>query len=207
MIVYLPKKESSHRAKSRPASCVRATASVRAARGGTRCTGLRYTMVHAIYAPEVPGCGCLIWVREFKRRGRRRGSTAAVQSAEGRSAAVQDVVEGFYAPSTRGPMRSRLGTVVTLLALWGCAYALPFYLPPGEFALKIGGKTAAALFTNLFDAGGFTLCFFWNSWASKSTKGGDFRQVLLSQALFGAISLVCMPWCMTRQVALAKKQK
>ena len=44
--------------------------------------------------------------------------------------------------------------VVPLLSLWGCAYALPFYLPPGEFALKIGGKTAAALFTNLFDAGG-----------------------------------------------------
>ena len=83
--------------------------------------------------------------------------------------------------------------------------------PPQSAALCVaphsGGKTAAALFTNLFDAGGFTLCFFWNSWASKSTKGGDFRQVLLSQALFGAISLVCMPWCMTRQVALAKKQK
>jgi hypothetical protein len=97
--------------------------------------------------------------------------------------------------------------VVPLLALWGCAYALPFYLPPGEFALKIGGKTAAALFTNLFDAGGFSLCFFWNAWASKSTKQGDFTQVLLSMSAFAAISLACMPLCMHRQAAVDMKAK
>ena len=90
---------------------------------------------------------------------------------------------------------------VPLLFLWGMAYSLPFYLPPGEFALKIGGKSAAALFTNLFDAGGFTMCFFWNSWASKATKGGDFHAVLASQAIFGVISVVCMPLCLYRQEA------
>jgi len=97
--------------------------------------------------------------------------------------------------------------VVPLLAVWGCSYALPFYLPPGEFALKIGGKTAAALFTNLFDAGGFTLCFFWNSWASKETKGGDFTSVLLSQALFGGLSMLCMPLCMARANARELESK
>lgn len=98
--------------------------------------------------------------------------------------------------------------VVPLLALWGLAYALPFYLPPGEFALKIGGKTSAALFTNLFDAGGFSMCFFWNGWASKATKGGDFKEVLLSQSLFAVVSLACMPLCMYRmqqKADLAKK--
>jgi len=94
-----------------------------------------------------------------------------------------------------------------LLFCWGLAYALPFYLPPGEFAMRIGGKTASALFTNLFDAGGFTLCFFWNGWASKSTKDGDFQAVLLSQAIFGAISLLCMPLCMHRQQAAEDAKK
>ena len=41
--------------------------------------------------------------------------------------------------------------------LWGLAYALPFYIPPGAFAMTAGGKTAAALYTNLFDAAGFTV--------------------------------------------------
>ena len=93
--------------------------------------------------------------------------------------------------------------VVPLLFVWGVAYALPFYLPPGEFALRIGGKTAAALFTNLFDAGGFTVSFFWNRWATKSSKDGDYSAVLHTQVLFAAIGLA-MPYCMYRQVAAEK---
>ncbi|KAL1524476.1 hypothetical protein AB1Y20_019370 [Prymnesium parvum] len=97
---------------------------------------------------------------------------------------------------------------VPLLFLWSLAYALPFYLPPGEFALRIGGKSASALFTNLFDAGGFTLCFFWNSWASRATKEGNFEAVLVSQAVFGVISFVCMPLCLYRlEASVADKKK
>uniref|UniRef100_A0A7S0P042 Major facilitator superfamily (MFS) profile domain-containing protein n=1 Tax=Calcidiscus leptoporus TaxID=127549 RepID=A0A7S0P042_9EUKA len=92
---------------------------------------------------------------------------------------------------------------VPLLFVWGLAYALPFYLPPGEFALRIGGKTAAALFTNLFDAGGFTVSFFWNRWATKSSKDGDFAAVLQTLSLFALISLG-MPWCMYRQYRSAE---
>ena len=44
--------------------------------------------------------------------------------------------------------------VVPLAVLWGLAYALPFYIPPGEFAMQIGGKSATGLFSNLFDAAG-----------------------------------------------------
>ena len=34
--------------------------------------------------------------------------------------------------------------VVPLTVLWGLAYALPFYIPPGAFAMTAGGKTASA---------------------------------------------------------------
>lgn len=97
--------------------------------------------------------------------------------------------------------------VVPLLFLWGVAYALPFYVPPGEFAMAVGGKAATALFTNLFDAFGFTMCFFWNRWATAQSKDGDFTQVLWSASLFGAIAFVCMPICMMRLNAIADKEK
>ena len=88
--------------------------------------------------------------------------------------------------------------VAPLLFVWGLSYALPFYLPPGEFALEIGGKSASAFFTNMFDAGGFTMSFFWNRWTTQMSKDGDFRPVLISLALFAAMSLVSMPPCMLR---------
>mmetsp|Transcript_15558 Transcript_15558/g.50931 ORF Transcript_15558/g.50931 Transcript_15558/m.50931 type:complete len:257 (-) Transcript_15558:228-998(-) len=97
--------------------------------------------------------------------------------------------------------------VVPLAVLWGLAYALPFYIPPGEFAMQIGGKSATGLFSNLFDAAGFTFSALWNPWASSLAKDGDFRVVLLSQALFGALSLVAMPLCMHRQAARAASVK
>lgn len=100
--------------------------------------------------------------------------------------------------------------VVPLTVLWGLAYAMPFYIPPGEAAMNIGGETSTALFTNVFDAAGFAMSAVWNPWASAIAKGGDFRLVLLSQALFGAISMVSMPLCMARMNAkedAAKKSK
>jgi len=97
--------------------------------------------------------------------------------------------------------------VVPLTVLWGLAYALPFYIPPGEFAMQIGGKSATGLFSNLFDAAGFGVSAIWNPWASALAKDGDFRVVLLSQALFGAISLVGMPLCMYRVGAKVEAEK
>ena len=32
-----------------------------------------------------------------------------------------------------------------LTVLWGLAYAMPFYIPPGEAAMNIGGKASTAL--------------------------------------------------------------
>ena len=168
--------------------------------------------------------------------------------------------------------------VVPLTVIWGLAYALPFYIPPGEFAMQvlrtsgpptlplpgtravshclplvclplhrlprvpthartqihcteqaihdkypayahtrlslahlavaqIGGKSSTALFTNIFDAAGFATSAVWNPWASGIAKSGDFRAILLSQALFGAISMVAMPLCMYRQIATADGAK
>jgi len=108
-----------------------------------------------------------------------------------------------------GPKVLPTVSVVPLTTLWGLAYALPFYIPPGEFAMQIGGKKGTALFTNIFDAAGFAMSATWNPWASTLAKAGDFRLILLSQALFGAVSAVCMPLCMYRlnaQAAATKKK-
>ena len=48
----------------------------------------------------------------------------------------------------------------------------------------------------------------WNPWASAIAKTGDFREILLSQAVFGALSMLMMPLCMYRlnvKVEAAKK--
>ena len=37
--------------------------------------------------------------------------------------------------------------VVPLTVVWGLAYVLPFYLPPGEFAMAVGGKLCTATCT------------------------------------------------------------
>jgi len=105
-----------------------------------------------------------------------------------------------------GPAVLPKSAVVPLTVLWGLAYALPFYIPPGEFAMQVGGKASTALFTNIFDAAGFAASAVWNPWASGIAKSGDFKQILLSQALFGAISMIAMPLCMYRQNRAAKKQ-
>uniref|UniRef100_A0A7S2GG42 Major facilitator superfamily (MFS) profile domain-containing protein n=1 Tax=Haptolina brevifila TaxID=156173 RepID=A0A7S2GG42_9EUKA len=97
--------------------------------------------------------------------------------------------------------------VVPLLVVWGVAYALPFYIPPGEFAMQVGGKKGTALFTNVFDAAGFAMSATWNPWASGLAKSGNFETVLLSQAAFGLLSLLTMPLCMLRQNAKAAAGK
>ena len=48
------------------------------------------------------------------------------------------------------------------------------------------------------DAAGFAMSAVWNPWASEIAKPGDFQRILLSQALFGARSMVTMPLCMYR---------
>jgi len=109
-----------------------------------------------------------------------------------------------------GPSVLPKAAVVPLAVVWGLAYAMPFYLPPGEFAMQIGGKAGTALFTNVFDAAGFAASAVWNPWASASAKSGDFTTILQSQALFGAISMLTMPLCMHRQnqkLVAAKKAK
>ena len=73
--------------------------------------------------------------------------------------------------------------------------------------MQVGGKTSTALYTNLFDAAGFSVSAIWNPWASACAKRGDFATILYSQALFGAISFVCMPLCMARTNAKAEADK
>ena len=105
-----------------------------------------------------------------------------------------------------GPSVLNKYVAVALTVVWGLAYALPFYVPPGDFAMEVGGKSGTALMTNIFDASGFAMSAAWNPWASALAKQAAFERILLSQALFGAISLVAMPLCMYRLNAKAKKE-
>ena len=56
----------------------------------------------------------------------------------------------------------------------------------------MGGKSATALYTNLFDAAGFTVSAIWNPWASACAKRGDFATVLYSQALSPELTTYCL---------------
>ena len=97
--------------------------------------------------------------------------------------------------------------VAPLFTIWGIAYVIPFYLPAGEYAMTIGGSKYTAMYTNMFDAAGFIASALWNPWATSSSKGGDFKQMLLSQAAFAAISAVMMPLGMARVNAKAAAEK
>ena len=68
---------------------------------------------------------------------------------------------------------------------------MPFYVPPGEFAMQVGGKSGTGLFTNLDAAG--------SRRRRCGTRGRRRRRRRpLPQAAFGLISMVAMPLCMYR---------
>lgn len=89
--------------------------------------------------------------------------------------------------------------VLPLLFAWGLCFSVPFYLPAGTFALELGGKRNGALFTNLFDAGGFTACSAWNRYAAAHSANDRFDEVLLTLVTLGGLALCTMPACMLRR--------
>jgi predicted MFS family arabinose efflux permease len=52
-------------------------------------------------------------------------------------------------------MKMPLGAMLFILGMWGLSWSVPFYIPPGVYALEVGGDAHAAFVTNVFDAGGF----------------------------------------------------
>lgn len=87
--------------------------------------------------------------------------------------------------------------VLTVLTLWGCTWALPFYLPPGIVALKIGGRDHAALITNLFDGLGFGLAAVYSIFAMKYGRVGNWAPVMIALMIFGGLSTISMHYAMT----------
>ena len=134
----------------------------------------------------------------MSQKSRERKAPRIDTSAAGGSPAFFSPLVPFVL--SLGPSVLPQLAVVPLTVLWGLAYALPFYIPPGEFAMQIGGKKGTALFTNIFDASGFAASALWNPWASALAKNNDFKTILYSQALFGAMSALTMPLCMYRQM-------
>jgi len=95
--------------------------------------------------------------------------------------------------------------VLPLLFLWGLCFAVPFYIPAGTYALECGGKKHGALFTNLFDAGGFTASSVWNWYAAEQSRLNRFDNLLFSLACLGGVAAFSMPLAMYRRLPARAK--
>lgn len=94
--------------------------------------------------------------------------------------------------------------VLTILTLWGCSWALPFYIPPGIVALKIGGRDHAALITNLYDAFGFGLAALYSIAAMEYGRVGNWAPIMVLLSVFGGLSTISMHYAMKKDM---KKKK
>ncbi|KAG8470143.1 hypothetical protein KFE25_008564 [Diacronema lutheri] len=105
----------------------------------------------------------------------------------------------------RGSLPAVDAIVIPLLFVWGLAFAVPFYLPVGTFALECGGKRNSTFVTNLLDAGGFTFSSAWNRYAAAQSRVESWHEVVLTLVVFGAVSLCTMPLAMYRRLPRAKR--
>ena len=81
-------------------------------------------------------------------------------------------------------------TAPLILFVWGAAWMLPFYIPPGVLALHLGGTAHAALLTNLFDAAGFSAASVLSYYAMSSN--GVWAPVLGWLSIGGGMALLGM---------------
>ena len=86
--------------------------------------------------------------------------------------------------------------ILALITVWGTAWALPFYIPPGLVALRLGGQHHAALLTNIFDAVGFFAGAVFSYYSMKAGRFGDWLPVFGACAAANLISLVSMNMAM-----------
>ena len=99
------------------------------------------------------------------------------------------------------PVALRVPSVLTLLTVWGAAWALAFYIPPGVIALDIGGTHHAALVTNIADGAGFTVaaCFSLLAMPLGRRGGAAWGKVHLVLASFSAMALLSLRHAMGRE--------
>lgn len=82
--------------------------------------------------------------------------------------------------------------LLALITVWGAAWALPFYIPPGIVALQLGGKDHSAMITNIFGAVGYLSGAVFTYLTMKLGKSGNWFPVLMTCALGNLISMVTM---------------
>ena len=82
--------------------------------------------------------------------------------------------------------------VSALLFLWGASWMLPFYVPPGVYALHLGGVQHSALLTNMFDAAGFTAGAVLSYFAMSLGGKGHWKPVLGALSCGGGLALMGM---------------
>jgi MFS family permease len=83
-------------------------------------------------------------------------------------------------------------TAPVVLFLWGAAWMLPFYIPPGVLALHLGGTAHAALLTNLFDGAGFLAASVVSFYAMSLGSKGHWAPVMGCLSTGGALALLGM---------------
>jgi len=90
--------------------------------------------------------------------------------------------------------------VLALLTLWGAAWALAFYIPPGVIALQIGGQHHAALVTNLADGAGFAVAAIFSIFAMNLGRrgGASWAPIMVTLASFAGIALFSLLHAMGR---------
>jgi len=88
--------------------------------------------------------------------------------------------------------------VLALLTLWGGAWALAFYVPPGVIALSIGGKDHAALVTNVADGAGFGVAAIFSIFAMDLGRKGAWGPIMALLASFASIALVSLRHAMIK---------
>lgn len=79
-----------------------------------------------------------------------------------------------------------------VLGVWGAAWSLPFYIPPGVMALSLGGAQHAALLTNVYDGASFFAAAMFSYFVMKAGGEGRWDAVLLPMVLGACAAAVCM---------------
>lgn len=82
--------------------------------------------------------------------------------------------------------------VLFLLMTWGFAWALPFYIPPGIAALRLGGKAHSSLITNIFDAFGFFAGAIFSKYAMDYGTKSNWIPTLLTCTIGNILTAIVM---------------
>jgi len=85
-----------------------------------------------------------------------------------------------------------LNLVVASLFMWGLGWSLPFYVPPGKLALRLGGRDHAALLSNIYDGFGFLAAAIFSYFGMISAKLNRWNGIMTLMYSFGLISLGTM---------------